>query len=597
MRYTRVSLIALTFLLITALAACGGESGDPGGSGATTTSPPSQATPASLTEVSSTQASPTRGASTSSQASSSTATSTGAASSVPESTSSAPESTTPPEPPTAVPARVVAPGLVKSRPCEEEFRETLANYDGPERFDAKLVTSLSDEFVELRPDCLAQGWDPEFVQETQVCYDWEDNPNSIMEKGNRYDYISPTQWVVSKGRIGDLEGRTTIHINVHLYRFPLTSEIPSRMNYSPGELVGGCWSYKGWRGPDGQSYGWWGRSFFKYVLTSSGKAARNRVFSSGGKSSVVESSITSSYPGCDTLLQAALSEELDDGRAVNLAGVDELIEQVRVTAGVACAAEWATFLTWQPSPVDGPSAACPFGSSTGLQADGFFVVNWPDGHFDLYGDSACWVRSPEGEWGAYLSSEDGPPRPAARAVEEPPEPDRETLMALYRALGGNRWGSSFNEYWATDAPLDRWEGVRVKDGRVVSLELHGASLMGEIPREIAGLTALEHLDLGGHRLTGEIPPELGRLSNLSFLSLSNNQLTGEIPPELWGLSNLRTLNLNDNELTGRVPDEVANLTNLTILNLVGNGLTGCLPPGMQEHLDRNPYGYGLEFCN
>jgi hypothetical protein len=583
MRYTRFFLMALAFLAITALAACGG-SDDPGGSGSgwTSTSPPSQVTPASPTTVSGSQASSTRTSSTPSQASTSASTPSQASTSTPgstptgastsESTVAAPGPTSPLEP-TASPARVVAPGLVNSRSCEEEFREMLANYDGPERFDVKLINSLSDEFVGLRPDCLAQGWDPEFVQETQVCYDWEDNPNSIMEKGNRYDYISPTQWVVSKGRIGDLEGRTTIHINVHLYRFPLTSEIPSRMNYSPGELVGGCWSYKGWRGPDGQSYGWWGRSFFKYVLTSSGKAARNRVFSSGGKSSVVERSITSSYPGCDTLLQAALSEELDDGRAVNLAGVDELIEQVRVTAGVACAAEWATFLTWQPSPVDGPSAACPFGSSTGLQADGFFVVNWPDGHFDLYGDSACWVRSPEGEWGAYLSSEDGPPRPAARAVEDPSEPDRESLMVLYRALGGNRWGSSFNVNWATDAPIDRWEGVRVKDGRVVALKLAGAGLRGEIPAEIAGLTALEELDLG------------------------DNQLTGEIPPELWGLSHLVELELNDNGLTGEVPAGIADLTKLRTLDLRGNDLTGCLPAGMRDHLDRNSSGYGLDFCN
>ena len=38
---------------------------------------------------------------------------------------------------------VLPPGLLTDRPCEEQFRETLANYDGVERFDAALVTALS----------------------------------------------------------------------------------------------------------------------------------------------------------------------------------------------------------------------------------------------------------------------------------------------------------------------------------------------------------------------------------------------------------------------------------------------------------------------
>ena len=577
MRYSLFSFIAAVITLF-ALTACGGGSDDPGGSGSGSTSPPSQPTIASGSQASSTiTSSMPPGAPSSPQSSTGAASSTpgsgSTGASVPGSTSGptalAPGPTAPPEP-TAVPARVVAPGLVDSRPCLDEFGDMLANYEGTERFDADLINALSDEFVGLRPDCLAQGWDPEFTQEPYVCNQWEDLPGALREvsRGKESKFINSTMWEIT-----DLNGRTHIRINVHFSRSPLTSDIPAVMQAQLGDTVGGCWTYKGSRGPDGQSWGWWSRSYFKYKLQGE-LALTNVVFSSGGKSNVVGVYTPNSYPGCDTLLQSALSEELDTGRPVGLAGVDQLTDQVRVTAGAACAAELGSISLWQPSPVEGPSAACPLGSSTGLEDDGYFVLNWSEDQYDLYGSSACWVRSPEGEWGAYLSSEDGPPRPAARVVEAAPEVDRETLMALYRGLGGNRWVSGYNEYWATDFPIDRWEGVRVVDGRVVALKLAGAGLRGEIPAEIGELTALEELDLG------------------------DNQLTGEIPPELLKLSGLVELRLNDNELTGTLPAGIANLTKLKFLTVAGTGVTGCVPASMQDHLGGGSRGYyGLEFCN
>ena len=453
----------------------------------------------------------------------------------------------------------------------------LANYDGPERFDAALVTSLSEEFGALHPGCMAQGWDPEFTQEPYVCDEWEDLPGSIthkLSKGSRKKYISPTMWAISERLAGEA---TNIRINVHLARVPLTSDIPSSMQASPGESVGGCWTYGGFRGRDGQSFGVWIRSYFKYKLVGDPPIVRtNRAFTETPKNFVLAVYSPSAHWECDTLLQAALSGDLEAGRPVGLAGVDGLVLQVRASQGAACAAEWEErggAPLWQPSPVEGPSLACPVGSPTGLEADGFFVVNWSEDHHDLYGSSACWVRSPEGEWGAYLISEGGPSRPAARVVEAPPEADRETLVALYRALGGNRWDSSFNEFWMTDFPIDRWKGVRVVDGRVVDLKLAGAGLRGEIPAEIGGLTALEELDLG------------------------DNRLTGEVPPELWGLSNLVELRLNGNELTGEAPSGMANLTKLKILAVAETGLTGCVPASMQDQLGRVYGGIGLPFCD
>ena len=154
-------------------------------------------------------------------------------------------------------------------------------------------------------------------------------------------------------------------------------------------------------GPDGEMAGGWSRSYFKYRLVGEPPVVlTNRVFGVTPKNFVLAVYSPSAHWECDTLLQAALSGELEAGRPVGLAGVDELVLQVRASQGAACAAEWeerGDRPLWQPSPVEGPSLACPVGSPTGLEADGFFVVNWSEDHHDLYGSSACWVRSPEGE--------------------------------------------------------------------------------------------------------------------------------------------------------------------------------------------------------
>ena len=119
---------------------------------------------------------------------------------------------------------VLPPGLLTDRPCEEVFREALVGYDGFERFDASLVTALSDQFVELRPDCLAQGWAPEFPEEPQVCEESEDLPGAITYRFNERNptrLVAPTQWVVSERQEEGVGFIEIIEINVHLNRMPL----------------------------------------------------------------------------------------------------------------------------------------------------------------------------------------------------------------------------------------------------------------------------------------------------------------------------------------------------------------------------------------
>ena len=272
----RIPILAAALLaLMLALAACGGGDG-PAPPMEPTEAPASTAQPASTRASGSTASTPAP-ASTSAPRSTESPASTGAA--TPSPTSAAPTSA--PAEPTPVPAMVLPPGLLTARPCEEVFREMLANYDGVERFDAALVTDLSNEFVELRPDCAAQGWDPEFSDEPVVCEDWTDLRGAIHDGRAPGQVVAPTQWRVSESQGEELGITERIRINVHLARIPLSSDAPASMNPAGGDLIGGCWHYNGVHFENGQSRGRWTRSFFKYVLTSRGSANRSRPWVTG----------------------------------------------------------------------------------------------------------------------------------------------------------------------------------------------------------------------------------------------------------------------------------------------------------------------------
>ena len=135
--------------------------------------------------------------------------------------------------------------------------------------------------------------------------------------------------------------------------------------------------------------------------------------------------------------------------------------------------------------------------------------------------------------------------------------DCETLLGLRDALSGT---TLLN--WATDTPIEDWDGVTVSGSpkRVTELALDESGLNGEVPGGLGELTALTVLSLSGNSLRGSIPGELGSLSNLTELSIDNNQLTGSIPVELGGLADLETLALNGNRLSGVIPTELGELT-------------------------------------
>ncbi|WOL14188.1 putative inactive receptor kinase [Canna indica] len=152
--------------------------------------------------------------------------------------------------------------------------------------------------------------------------------------------------------------------------------------------------------------------------------------------------------------------------------------------------------------------------------------------------------------------------------------DEAALLAFRGAVGRSvlsTWNSS-----AANAPCS-WQGVTCESGRVVSLRLPGAGLIGRIPAALGNLTALRTLSLRFNALSGPLPPEISGLAELRNLYLHGNRLTGDIPSFIASMKDLVRLNLAGNQFTGEIPPELNNLTRLGTLYLENNRLTGQIP--------------------
>ena len=155
-----------------------------------------------------------------------------------------------------------------------------------------------------------------------------------------------------------------------------------------------------------------------------------------------------------------------------------------------------------------------------------------------------------------------------------PDTDREALMALFLATGGENW--DYGDSWGSNEPVGDWSNVSTdENGRVTGLDLGGGRL-SEIPPELGNLASLKSLNLAGkpvdrntpgtgqplqpggavpqrqpveRNTTGTVQPhQPGNLPSLEHLGLHGNQLS-EIPPEMGNLSSLKWLRLSGNQLT------------------------------------------------
>ncbi len=108
--------------------------------------------------------------------------------------------------------------------------------------------------------------------------------------------------------------------------------------------------------------------------------------------------------------------------------------------------------------------------------------------------------------------------------------DRQRLIELYNAMGGENWKNNTN--WCSDRPLSEWYGVYTYRGRVYKIDLMDNNLVGVLPPSLSELSELKILQLAKNNITGSIPQSYGNMKSLGTLSLYNNRMSGEIPTSL-----------------------------------------------------------------
>lgn len=186
------------------------------------------------------------------------------------------------------------------------------------------------------------------------------------------------------------------------------------------------------------------------------------------------------------------------------------------------------------------------------------------------------------------------------STEADPERQRQALMDLYDATGGDDW--HYKDNWGSDLPLKEWYGIYTdRNGSVTAVVLDGNGLVGELPESIGDLGYID-IYLSSNGLSGEVPSSAFRVNDIdlsrnSFTSiqeitdpdecfirsfnLAENRLDGSLPEDITRLPMLHSADLSYNYFTGEIPRSYSGLDVIHII-LNNNFLSGKIPQGVLD---------------
>ena len=233
--------------------------------------------------------------------------------------------------------------------CVDHYRWMLIGYDGRIKFGPEVVDELSENMKEVRPDCVIEGWAPEFGLEA-VCTSTRIAQTRVRDAFFRWEGNKEKR-AIARATMRDDRGNIMVHFQ--------------RMPFHDG---GGCWYY------DSPNLSWAWLVFVESRLRSGIDRPQ--------------------FPTCEKHLRNLLDEaSLENFSALDVA---RLLDRVKLDAPSECGDLWDIY------PQREARDDCEVSGSTGSVYDGSSVIslliNWHLEHPASDG-SICWVRRVAGgEW-------------------------------------------------------------------------------------------------------------------------------------------------------------------------------------------------------
>lgn len=160
-----------------------------------------------------------------------------------------------------------------------------------------------------------------------------------------------------------------------------------------------------------------------------------------------------------------------------------------------------------------------------------------------------------------------------------PENEKNALIDFYNQCDGKNWTNSHK--WDLSQDPSKWNGVVIKDGHVIELDLWFSGVKGQLPQSLSTLKELTKLELSCNSISGNLPEGIFVLPKLNYLNLSmqniggQKTLTSSLPKNI-NLPSCECFYLNDNALSGRLPENVT-LPKVQWILLNNNNLKGQIP--------------------